>query len=998
VYSVDVVSGKRGPTLTSLDSPAALISFSPDAGSVAILSTAGNLTLWGLQENKVLAQLSGSTGARFIFSVDGALIAFDDGKDKVTILESRTGATRTSFASPPDAQLAVFLHDNTELFLAPKENAKSKWSVISVSTVDGKTLRTVDGDATDINDFTSRYYVDSQDDGMHLRDLTDWKEVRRIGGEMTLGGSRFSASGSKIAVAGNNQPKLLDAVTGAVLAKCPVPDDDDGLILAISSKEQWLAYGGASKAVRLCELKTGATIETFAGHEFSINAIAFSADDRQMLSGDNHGNVRLWDTATGKLLKAFKGNERDALVVAFSPDGKRLFAGTDDNKVRIWDAPSGRELRTLRMLLGPVHALAVSPDGRRVAAGPYGSLTIKQWDVETGKELKRLESDIGGRFTTTRDAEYSADGKSLVAIANNRIVIWDVDTGQQKLDLSAPDQELMRVSLSRDQSRIVSLDDGGVIRHWNRATGALLVTIVPSADGQWLRVTPEGFFDASPDAAKSLTVVRGLDVYSIDQFYNQLYRPDLVREKLAGDPQGKLRDAAARLDLTKAMASGRAPRVAITAPSIGTRVQGEQIRVDAEVFDQGGGIGKLEWRVNGVTLGIEERGLARTDQDAAPAGGIKSIKVDRALALTPGENRIAALAYNAAGLIASEAAEITVTSIQQAAQKPNLYVLAVGVNDYWDSALRLNFARADATSLGDALKQAGARLYQEVTVRTVLDGDATAEKLDAIFAELAQKVRPQDVFVFFLAGHGKTVDARFYFLPQDFRYSGEDSIVRKGVGQDQLQGWVSRIKAQKSVLLFDACQSGSLIGDRIAMRGIEEKAAIDRMTRAMGRTILTATTEDKPALEGYHGHGVFTYALLAGLDEADSDSNGVIDVTELAQYVDRRLPDLTYDVFKLRQVPQMSIVGSNFPLASRASVLSGGDQPAAPADIPARPTHVVIAPVDVKSDASQAANTTSQLAAGSQVVLMSSANGWTLIARDGHKLGYVRETALIKLQ
>ncbi|MCK1389026.1 hypothetical protein [Bradyrhizobium sp. 21] len=39
----------------------------------------------------------------------------------------------------------------------------------------------------------------------------------------------------------------------------------------------------------------------------------------------------------------------------------------------------------------------------------------------------------------------------------------------------------------------------------------------------------------------------------------------------------------------------------------------------------------------------------------------------------------------------------------------------------------------------------------------------------------------------------------------------------------------------------------------------------------------------------------------------------MIDVTELAQYVDRRLPDLTFEAFKLRQVPQMSILELKFP-------------------------------------------------------------------------------------
>ena len=43
------------------------------------------------------------------------------------------------------------------------------------------------------------------------------------------------------------------------------------------------------------------------------------------------------------------------------------------------------------------------------------------------------------------------------------------------------------------------------------------------------------------------SVVNGLDVYSVDQFYQALYRPDLVREKLAGDPRGLVREAAANL-------------------------------------------------------------------------------------------------------------------------------------------------------------------------------------------------------------------------------------------------------------------------------------------------------------------------------------------------------------------------------------------------------------------------------------------------------------------
>ena len=85
------------------------------------------------------------------------------------------------------------------------------------------------------------------------------------------------------------------------------------------------------------------------------------------------------------------------------------------------------------------------------------------------------------------------------------------------------------------------MDEAGVLRHWDRNSGALLLTIIPFDDGGRLRVTPEGFFNSSSNKGNELTVVRGLDVYSIDQFFDQLHRPDLVREKLTGDAQGKVR-------------------------------------------------------------------------------------------------------------------------------------------------------------------------------------------------------------------------------------------------------------------------------------------------------------------------------------------------------------------------------------------------------------------------------------------------------------------------
>jgi uncharacterized protein YgiM (DUF1202 family) len=65
---------------------------------------------------------------------------------------------------------------------------------------------------------------------------------------------------------------------------------------------------------------------------------------------------------------------------------------------------------------------------------------------------------------------------------------------------------------------------------------------------------------------------------------------------------------------------------------------------------------------------------------------------------------------------------------------------------------------------------------------------------------------------------------------------------------------------------------------------------------------------------------------------------------------------------------------------------------------PTRPTHVVIATSNVFNAASSTGAIVKQLAAGTQVTLIETGSGWTAIARDGKRLGYVETTKLAPLQ
>src|SRR5262249_38313962 len=158
----------------------------------------------------------------------------------------------------------------------------------------------------------------------------------------------------------------------------------------------------------------------------------------------------------------------------------------------------------------------------------------------------------------------------------------------------------------------------------------------------------------------------------IDQVYQALYRPDLVREKRAGDPRGLVREAAARLDLDKVLASGQAPAVRMASPGDGSTAPDNRITAEVEVTDRGSGTGRVAGRCSGLPGG---------GHNPAASGGGQPLRLTRSPALAAGSNAIEVVAYNGANLIAALRAGVTVTAPPAAPGAPTagsarLFVLA----------------------------------------------------------------------------------------------------------------------------------------------------------------------------------------------------------------------------------------------------------------------------------------------------------------------------------
>ena len=99
--------------------------------------------------------------------------------------------------------------------------------------------------------------------------------------------------------------------------------------------------------------------------------------------------VEALDAKVYRELRCFEGHESNVTSVAFSADGKRVLSGTLDMTLRLWDMGTGKELRRFEDYAGRVWSVAFSPDGKRALSGSCDG-SIRIWDVETGKELRQV--------------------------------------------------------------------------------------------------------------------------------------------------------------------------------------------------------------------------------------------------------------------------------------------------------------------------------------------------------------------------------------------------------------------------------------------------------------------------------------------------------------------------------------------------------------------------------------------------------------------------------
>jgi WD40 repeat protein len=901
------------------------------------------------------------------FSPDGTRVVSGGSDGTVRVSDAGTGRVLSEFGGHKEKYdyiniKSVAFSSDGKRILSVDNSGDVKYAVMLSDATTGRLLRVIDVQVPQDPSHPGRHSATFSPDGKFILTtdsngssykISNWEtgqpvQFSKLDFECFEPSSvKFAPDEAGVLLLCDRRPTLVDERTGRKLREFSGPSSDVISSVAISHDGTHLFSEGWSNKV--WDLSAARLSGTFVGRLFPPDATrvlvkaarttlndlvtgkerqlvgtnelfqALSPDGTRALVTDGRTHTaRLFDVTTGSVLHTLhltwelKGAPiYDVKVATFSPDSTRAL--TAHYGMELWDAVTGVKIHAFDDS-SYISTAAFSPDGIYVISGDFGG-DLKLWDTTTGKLVRKISADEHGYI---QSVIFSPDGtRVLSGHSDGNVKLWDAATGMLMRSFVGHFDRITSLAFSSDGKRVISVSSDGTIKVWNPLSGELLATLIASGDGDvgdWLIMTPSGFFTGSMMKIDRLVnVVRGLRPYSVAQMYQALYDPDLVREELAGDPDREVKKAAEVLDLAKVLDSGQAPEVMLLSPVKDNSSENEVISAEARITNSGGGIGRIEWRVNGTTVAIS---------GSAPGSG-NTRMVKQTLALEPGKNTIEVIAYNDRNLLASLPVSATVTWNAPANQpRPKLFVITVGINDYRDQHFPpLSHAVDDAKAFGAAMKAAGQGLYADVDVTYVLDSDATAAGLEKAIDEVGTKMHPRDVFVFLAAAHGKSENGRFHLIPQDYRNASGRPWTEGTIGQDQLQDWfANRIKARRGLILLDTCESGALVASRAS--GVDlgnSEAAMGRLNEATGRPVLTAAAANQAALEGYRGHGVFTYALLDALVNGDTNNDGQIELSELVAHIQTLAPQLSRRLSPGRG----SVTAPSLPRAVAAQLRAG---------------------------------------------------------------------------
>jgi len=717
------------------------------------------------------------------------------------------------------------------------------------------------------------------------------------------------------------------------------------LEMQLSSNQRFLSLLLEDGTARVWDLEIGVQrpmIKLKNGH---INAIA-ATTLADTLYVANDSSIDVYDFLTAKPISSLAIQIKQIKELSNSPDNSTLVILNENNELSSWDTKSqGMQWNSsisdgnaLQIHINPAtEALAVlvrksslfsfsdqleirslskgsiskilDNNGEKVTffhftqanilESAYENGDIIRWDILTGEQVS--VTNVGHDILAV---SKTPNGTTAYIVDKNNISI----VNQQGNPISKISKEgigTKSIKLLVDGNKLLTAGKDGKTILWDTHTGKEVLQIISTKQG-WSIVDSLGRFDSSEKGMPNISWEAKDKDIPIDSFSKKYYEPGLLTTALKNEPYLN-KDPA---DIKKGISLP--PELEVVVKNIKRTSTYADLTV--EIYGQGGGINNVDLYHNSKVIAgqksiIDDKSYVKNNLEhrsmkmrVMPINGVNSVKV---------------IASNKMG-IEGQSKEVQFEIKEPVIQKPTLRLITIGLNEYKDPQLNLDYSVPDAQTIANILKNSDLSRFKSIEKRQLYNSSATKLSIMSELINLSNGAK-DDVLAIYFAGHGISIDGEWYFLPHetviqpDMKY-----FASVGLSASELSSIFIGSNIQKILLMVDACYSGASVDSFRRLQNSQRHFSRD-ISKSVGITVVTATRKDQEAAElSELGHGLFTYVLSKGMKgQADWwPKNNVISAHELAKFSTDTIPLFSKKYLGSAQEPTAFTMGKDFSLLS----------------------------------------------------------------------------------
>lgn len=893
--------------------------FSPDRKKIVTTSIDKTAIVWEVKTGKIIGYLKGHDKSvnDAVFDINSDIIYTVSDDHSLRIWNLNGTELKKIVQHKQNINKIIRSNDGSLLLTVSNDNSAYVWETRKIDAPLSLTSKTCNIISAKISSDGNKISSIFNDGSVKIWEVKSGKFIANNNSHNGIVNSvAFTNDGKKIVTTGiDNTIKISDASNGNLLLN----------IKAFRQPIDGSFNESDSKLVCTFEDSTCIIYDAQTGHIklkspiLSSNLISakFNTPGTHLIILSSDSIVYLWDIKKREIKKLI-GHAKTVNFADFNKMGDKVVTASSDQTAIIWSL-DGKILKILKGHKGNVSSARFNNNGSLIVTSSFDK-DIKVWDVNTGIE----KLNITGHTSFVWSAQFSGDDKKILSASRDKTAkVWNAETGKLISNLTG---HLGRIaaSYSREDNNILTYSLDNKIFIWNAINNNPLYSFFFIDSSDYLVVDKYFRYDGTANARKLLYFTCGTEIIDLDQVKDELWVPNLAERIMNGENinSKKLSD----IDIC-----GLTP---IT----------NSIVINTNTFNfkikpRRGGLGETVLYVNGIEARrYKPEKLKKVGSNFELI--VKKSELNNFF-ISGRQNEVSVKAYTFDNGITSRGMKIHEDRTKQSGTLPNLYAVMVGVSDYKGEELDLKYAAKDASDISKALAASVRKLLNSdgkehvfmYNLTTTADRFLLPEKISIkkTLEEIGKKATANDILLIFFAGHGvmEGENKQFYFLTADAsKTSAASSVKDVGISTSELTDWMKpqSIKAQKRILIFDACNSGQAIKDFVKMGTGEQNyivarnddnaqqiKAIDKLNEKSGVFILSASASNQSAYEmGRYSQGLLTYALLKAIKQQPDilEDGKYLSVSRWFEAAERTVTELARES-GARQTPQI-VSNTNF--------------------------------------------------------------------------------------